>query len=189
MKAATALLLGLLVIGFQSCEDDPPADTSAKAKFGVSGYDVPVPATISFINTSSNASSHLWKFGDGTSSTEMNPSHVYTAIGTYIISLKVTGHNGTVDSVQKVLYWGDATDASKSSFSYFQDRYVGLPVNISFNSLNPLSIFPEWSFGNGVIASIKNPIMQFAAPGDYPIQFSSQINGVRDTVNLIISLN
>lgn len=39
--------------------------------------------------------SWLWNFGDGNSSTIQNPSHTYTASGTYSVSLKATNANGS----------------------------------------------------------------------------------------------
>jgi PKD repeat protein len=43
-----------------------------------------------FTNTSSNASSFLWNFGDGFTSTETSPSHTYAAPGIYTVSLSAT---------------------------------------------------------------------------------------------------
>ncbi len=42
--------------------------------------------------------SHLWRFGDGQSSTEENPRHQYMEPGEYTVSLIVTSENGCVDS-------------------------------------------------------------------------------------------
>lgn len=41
---------------------------------------------------------HLWDFGDGTSSTERNPVHIYTAPGTYQVRLEV-GVGGDQDTI------------------------------------------------------------------------------------------
>ncbi|MCQ2286961.1 MAG: PKD domain-containing protein [Bacteroidales bacterium] len=38
--------------------------------------------TVDFTNTSSNATSYKWDFGDGTTSTSTNPSHTYASVGT-----------------------------------------------------------------------------------------------------------
>jgi PKD repeat protein len=54
-----------------------------------------IPFTIQFSDTSSNSpTSWLWSFGDGSSSTEKNPSHIYTAAGTYTVSLTATNEAG-----------------------------------------------------------------------------------------------
>lgn len=44
-----------------------------------------------FTNTSANATSYLWDFGDNTSSTEKDPVHTYAAEGTYTVKLRSTG--------------------------------------------------------------------------------------------------
>jgi gliding motility-associated-like protein len=57
------------------------ASISADAIWGIA------PFTVNL--TSSGASSYLWNFGDGTTGNVQNPSHTYTASGTYIVTLVV----------------------------------------------------------------------------------------------------
>lgn len=45
------------------------------------------PASVSFSNLSVNASSFLWDFGDGGTSTVTSPTHVYSAPGVYTVQL------------------------------------------------------------------------------------------------------
>jgi gliding motility-associated-like protein len=53
----------------------------------------PMPAKVSastrvrFINNSTDATTYLWNFGDGTTSTEENPEHEYSALGEYNVTL------------------------------------------------------------------------------------------------------
>jgi gliding motility-associated-like protein len=53
----------------------------------------------SFVDTSINASSWSWDFGDGMYSAQQNPYHMYTAPGKYNICLWVWSPAGCVDSV------------------------------------------------------------------------------------------
>ncbi len=46
--------------------------------------------TATFTNTSSNATSYLWDFGDGMTSTVVSPVHTYAATGTYTVTLSAT---------------------------------------------------------------------------------------------------
>jgi len=46
--------------------------------------------TYQFQDSSTNVASYLWDFGDGTTSTETNPIHSYTANGNYTVTLTVT---------------------------------------------------------------------------------------------------
>lgn len=61
---------------------------------------------VQFTNTTNqtNIVSFLWLFGDGTSSTLQNPTHTYTAIGTYPVSLVVTNSFGCIDTTTKLNY-------------------------------------------------------------------------------------
>ena len=52
--------------------------------------------TVPFTNMSTgNITSYAWNFGDGTTSAAANPTKVYSAVGTYTVSLKVTGPGGS----------------------------------------------------------------------------------------------
>lgn len=55
--------------------------------------------TIGFVNTSQGGNSWLWKFGDGTNSTDENPSHTYPGDGEFPVWLIATSDKGCVDSV------------------------------------------------------------------------------------------
>ena len=56
----------------------------------------------SFLNQSQNAWAYVWDFGDGsTSSFLVNPTHIYTAPGAYLVTLTATDEKGCVDSVSK----------------------------------------------------------------------------------------
>jgi PKD repeat protein len=49
------------------------------------------PANITFTNLSANATSYLWDFGDGTTSTTENPTHVYSNLGVFNVTLTADG--------------------------------------------------------------------------------------------------
>ena len=57
------------------------------------------PASISFVNTSVNAISWIWDFGDGTMDTLLNPSHTYTAPGEYCVRLIAIDEAGCSDEI------------------------------------------------------------------------------------------
>jgi PKD repeat protein len=62
------------------------------------------PLTVTFTNNSSGAyTASLWNFGDGLTSTLTNPTHVYTAIGTYTVTLTISGATGS-DTETKPAY-------------------------------------------------------------------------------------
>lgn len=55
-----------------------------------------VPLTVNYTDQSTNSpTSWLWDFGDGNSSTDQNPMHVYNNMGMYDVSLTVTNDDGS----------------------------------------------------------------------------------------------
>ena len=56
--------------------------------------------TSTFSNTSTNGTAYNWDFGDGMTSTDENPIHLYDAIGTYTVTLTITNDCGTSVSIQ-----------------------------------------------------------------------------------------
>ena len=57
---------------------------------------------VTLTNESTYATSYLWDFGDGTTSTESNPSHTYATNGIYTISLTATNANGSNTATRQV---------------------------------------------------------------------------------------
>lgn len=56
-------------------------------------------ASVDFTDSSVDAVTYDWSFGDGNFSTTQSPTHTYTANGTYTVCLTVTSVNGCLDSV------------------------------------------------------------------------------------------
>lgn len=72
----------------------PPSDSSCKAKFIWYSSDSN-PLKIGFKNTSTGNTTSLWSFGDGTYSTDANPTHLYPNAGIYNVCLKIKSGNCT----------------------------------------------------------------------------------------------
>ena len=82
------------------------------------------PLNVSFTDQSIGViTSYSWDFGDGGTSSAQNPSHTYTAQGTYTVSLTVTGPSGS-DTETKSNYITVTTPGSTVTVS-FQDGVSG----------------------------------------------------------------
>jgi gliding motility-associated-like protein len=81
----------------------PPIAKIPVAAFGTdplfnSKFTTPLP--IIFKNNSKYGDTYLWDFGDGNTSTEANPTHVYNLAGRYKVTLKAFADEGCSNSIE-----------------------------------------------------------------------------------------
>ncbi len=62
-----------------------------------------MPLAVTFTNTSTNATTYLWNFGDGTTSTLENPVHVFDSVGVYPVVLYVSYNGNCIDSSEIIV--------------------------------------------------------------------------------------
>ncbi|MFN0201960.1 MAG: PKD domain-containing protein [Bacteroidia bacterium] len=103
-------VVSLTAVGLGGCRDKAYSDTIQVSAIPTANFSstpdidsvLMLPdATFAFANASNFATSWLWYFGDGTSSTEQNPTHVYQEPGDYEVSLQVQSEAGCVASISK----------------------------------------------------------------------------------------
>ena len=97
-------IIGLIWIGSCSSDkynfDDLPR--AVKSYFTISNAELNINEEIVFNNLSEDATSYIWDFGDGTTSTEQNPKKVYSSPGLYTIKLNAVGPGGTGNYSQDI---------------------------------------------------------------------------------------
>lgn len=127
-----------------------------------------------FTNTSGVSSgfmaSYDWTFGDGGTSKEINPSHLYGGAGAYAISLKGTTDKGCFASSN-----GTANVWPKP-VANFSVANVCQGITSSFNNLSTLSggviSSNSWTFGDGATSSSQNPTHNYGNPGRYIVSLT-----------------
>ena len=96
------MTLGLLSI--TSCGDDDVVTTDPDKP--IASYQFVISTSnfleVAFTNFSQNADSYSWNFGDGTSSTEKDPVHVFPSGGDYTVELTATGAGGTATNSKTI---------------------------------------------------------------------------------------
>jgi serine protease len=149
---------------------------TANFTYSVSGL------TAAFTDTSTDAGgtigSHAWTFGDGGTSTAPNPSHTYTAGGTYSVTETVTdsGNGSTSSKTSSV-----AVSASGGTpVANFTDTINGLTVNFTDTSTDTGGAIGShsWNFGDGTTSTAANPSHTYASGGTYSVSET-----VTDSVN------
>ncbi|RXA16682.1 PKD domain-containing protein [Methanosarcina sp. MSH10X1] len=105
----------------------------------------PAPLTVRFTDLSENATSLYWDFGDGSSSAEVNPVHVYNFSGLYTVNLTASNANGTGSALATINVNKDELqlwtfDASKLSdvpdniYTASKDYTTTSNVSLTYNS-------------------------------------------------------
>lgn len=122
------------------------------------------PVIARFTNTSVNASSSYWDFGDGSFATISNPSHTYTYAGKYKVKLKVVGDAGTEDEYEEEVEvkgpYATITTSSKGGC-------LSKEIEFQVSALNAIDF--AWDFTDGnVITTTESTIKHtFKEPGIY----------------------
>lgn len=129
------------------------------------------PFEVNFSNTSTNASTYLWDFGDGNMSNEENPSHTYTTAGKFTVKLIVKNANGCMDTLIRKEYIniGEPTiffNFPKMGCAPFTHTFVAAitPANIVKDYL--------WAFGDGNTSTEVSPTHIYNNPGRYTIKLT-----------------
>lgn len=121
-----------------------------------------------------SVSNYDWTLGDGNTSTAANPSHTYSAAGTYDVTLIITSNNSCVDSANTEVEVG-----APASVSFISDS-VCLGESISFintTSSSSSSVTYSWDFGDGGSSSLYSPTYTYAAVGAYTVTLQAQVSG------------
>jgi gliding motility-associated-like protein len=161
---------------------DPVADFSLSQAQGCPGMPV------SFIDLSSSDTSIVawyWDFGDGTFSTQPQPSHTYSSPGRYTVRLQITDAWGCSDSEQKV----DTIEIfSLPVAAIGQSVQAGcrpLPVQFADSSQQGSAPITRWAWdlGNQSLSSLSQPQHTYSQAGTYPIRLRvTDANGCADSV-------
>ncbi len=127
-----------------------------QASFTQTDDDGCAPITVGFTNTSLNASSFVWNYGDGSSSIGLNGSHLYTNTtgvpNTWNVSLIATSLGGCADTVSN-----DVIIYPPLIFPLFNPTVSGCSPFTFEAPFFPSVANYAWSFGNGDVSSAATP--------------------------------
>ncbi len=138
--------------------------------------------TVTFTNTSTNSpTSFLWNFGDASTSTQQNPTHIYAAAGTYTVCFTATNSCGSNQVCNPV------TPVCSKPVASFSSSVSGLTVSFTDLSTNSPSSW-SWSFGDAGTSTQQNPTHIYAAAGTYTVCLTST-NSCGASVQVCNSVN
>ncbi|MDD2982321.1 MAG: PKD domain-containing protein [Crocinitomicaceae bacterium] len=139
---------------------------------------------LSYLIGTGNITSWNWDFGDGNSSTDQNPSHVYATSNTFTTTLEVTTNNGCIHSTPISTIVNDLPVAAFTFVNGCFNTEIQFTETASSNSSTYF-----WDFGDGTNSTLQNPSHLYATAGDFLVKLlvSTGSTGCLDSITQIIT--
>ena len=150
--------------------------------------------TYHFTNTSTGAAtsdSIRWTFGDGGSSNQNNPVHIYANAGTYNVCIRIIKRTNTgalTNCIKEKCYTVVIPPANSCNLQvYFiaatlQPNVIGFTNQSSgYSSLDSI----KWNFGDGTTSNDLNPTHTFTTAGTYNVCLTIKKNTIAGTAACI----
>ena len=146
----------------------PPA-----ANFTANATEGRAPLAVNFTDRSTGSvDSLLWDFGDNTTATAPQPTHIYAVPGNFTVSLKACGAGGCDTCTKAAMIAVLPPEPLKANFTANATSGVA-PLAVHFSdtsSGNPRSW--RWDFGDGAISADANPVHVYSWPGVYDVSLT-----------------
>ncbi|HYO87831.1 MAG TPA: PKD domain-containing protein, partial [Candidatus Limnocylindrales bacterium] len=127
-----------------------------------------VPLVVRFTNQSFGPiTGYVWNFGDGTTSTEINPVKTYFTPGLYNVTLTANGPGGSANVTAQV----NARGAQAPRASFTSNPATGdAPLSVQFTDTSSGSVSSYfWNFGDGQTTTERNPRHTFNGVGTFNV--------------------
>ncbi|MFA4926785.1 MAG: PKD domain-containing protein, partial [Candidatus Aminicenantales bacterium] len=148
---------------------------------------------IKFIDRSSGKPERwLWSFGDGETSTEINPLHTYGIPNSYFVTLKITrGKISSFKSETILIRVSENSDATKLSADFVYEPLVvqaGEAVQfIDKSTGNPTKRI--WQFGYFDFSLLTNPVKVFYSGGTYKVSLTVKNDSGSDRIDKYVKVD
>lgn len=125
------------------------------------------PYTAVFENTSLAGTDFIWDFGDNSSSTQVNPTHVYNIPGTYNVRLIALDTNTCNKADTSAYFTITVVPKPTASFTWAPNPpRENTPVRFT-NLSSPDATRFLWNFGDGESSAERNPVHQYNSTGRF----------------------
>ena len=121
-----------------------------------------------FTNTSKQATSYEWDFGDGNTSTEASPTHIYDAPAEYTITLTASNDVGLTTTLSKTINILAPVTAD-FTFQVDPEDYR----TYEFMDASSGAVMQLWEFGDGFQFTGNNPAHTYDQDGEYTVTLTA----------------
>ncbi|MEM8568197.1 MAG: PKD domain-containing protein, partial [Bacteroidota bacterium] len=130
-------------------------------------------------------SAYQWNFGDGNTSNQANPMHLYTAPGVYSVSLSISTNAGCTDLVAKQV------TVNERPIADFDTELVCSSNTLTFTNLSTVNALRgyEWDFGNGETSIFESPTITFNDEGTFNVTLTVEtVYGCQDQYSMDVDI-
>lgn len=113
------------------------------------------------------STNYNWNFGDGTTSTQMYPTHKFWGAGDYNVCLTVQDTDGCANSLCNIEKIGNMGDDCKTSINSSSTSTLTATFTHSTIGLPPYNFL--WNFGDGNTSTSAIPSHNFSTMGRYGV--------------------
>ncbi len=121
---------------------------------------------IAINNTSLSAASYTWDFGDGDTSSNINPVHTYNTAGTYTVTLITGNSSGCTNTLQQTI---QVHPQPVAAFEANPVLTTASAPQITFTNQSTGETSWQWNFGDGQQSTIENPVYSYESEGEYTV--------------------
>ena len=149
------------------------------------------PLTTYFLNESILGETYLWDFGDGSSTSLQDPTHVYFNFSandtSYYVTLTSMSKYGCIDTTSGTIYVYPQPEAEFTALPGYQ---VYPSSTVSFDNLtNPGTWSYQWDMDDGTTSILEDPPPHtYATWGEYNIKLNVGSDHCYDSVSHIIRI-
>lgn len=149
-----------------------------------------VSGNIRFTDKSIGADTWFWDFGDGNTSTQASPSHVFSKKGVYTVSLTVTNKATGCSFTKKADV--EVIDEVASFEISAEETCKGMPVTFTVVNSNPANIKAyRWRFGDDLTGATDKPVIshKYSQAGEYLVSLTlTDINNCTSTIETPVAV-
>ncbi|MCK4663812.1 MAG: PKD domain-containing protein [Bacteroidales bacterium] len=175
------ILLVFFIINSCDKTEDKPQPTAC---FNASKTQASISDTIIFTNCSQNADSYLWKFGDGSQSTDVNPTHSYSSAGTFVVNLLAGNGDKNAQTNVTIIISEDTVTACFT----VSTNTANTGESITFANCSENATSYSWAFGDGATSTDTSPSHSYTSAGNYTVTLTASDGNDTDQTTEIITI-
>jgi len=127
---------------------------------------------------------YTWDFGDGTSSHDLEPMHIYNEDGVYQVNLHIK-QNKVDDAKTIPLYLTSDSTATYSDWDYATTTdELWAPAKVEFQNYSKFTTSYLWVFDDGDSSKLIEPIHIYETPGTYKTALKAMCSGDTSTFTI-----